>query len=1132
MSYTIANYTFLPWLRQGIANKITTADNDPGVKIRAAIKVDFSLETTAIDGAPTSEPFSKDVQLYGPGDIIGIDLKSIVKNDPKNWITNFEPNYLPYVEFYDEDFPWRYTPAMPKDDRLRPWITLVVIKDGEFEEAKNIQGKPLSFISVKNAWDKFPPAEQLWAWAHVHVSQSLMDAEKKIVETDTNKTITAFQTLINKNPDEASSRILCPMKLENNTAYHAFVIPTFETGRLAGLGLEPLPAMPHATFSAWDKTVYTGKQEPDNFPVYHRWFFRTGDVGDFEYLVRLLKPKPIDKRVGRRDIDVQFPGSNIDGIKNPELEGILKLGGALKVPFDTMSDADQADVKKYEDWDQSGYPQLFQKDLAAFINLSDDYTQTTSAIANAETNLHPDIKINPDPLITAPLYGRWHALTERLLTQRDTTDVPLNKNWVHQLNLDPTWRVTAGYGTRVIQENQETYMEAAWAQVGEILEANRKIRLSQFAKIVSQSWYHNQIAPIIKASAEKGLLLMSPVYKRIIHDGITVHHHIDRSIITRSVTSPSMRKLLRPGGRIIKKSAFKETVMPTNLIGRINEGEIVIAPPKVISPNIPTTDQVADQMIPKDIPPFLIDLMHKSPWIKWMILALIILLFLIIFSGGLSIAALTFLALIAGGLVLLFNNINKWEKSIQSAGSVAEVNQTPESVDQFPKSSDFVISSPGQGFTPTIGTTDSAEAIIYKSALKDSLGMIQMARELGKIEVKNKINISATVDASFKALDPAVTIPKMVFNGLFIPERIRNIMVEDFAEIKAYPKIHLPMYCPLKEISKQYFLPNLNYISQNTISLMETNQKFIEAYMVGLNHEFSRELLWREYPTDQRGSYFRQFWDVSGYFDDKNRSEEQLQEDLKDIPEIHLWKKDSELEDHDNREEGGDNEEEVVLVIRGELLKKYPNAVIYAQKAEWEIKDGKINNKVERQLVKLEGAEANKPPRNKLKTPLYEARVEPDLYFFGFDLTIVDALGGTGETQADINKPGWFFCIKERPGEPRFGLDIDQDNEKPEVWNDLSWNDVLPANAPVLPDNELASSFIPVGEDDILEQDLSANPLEADDSEKIEQLEDDKNISWKKNMNAADVAYVLYQVPVLMAVHAVEMLPPQKPSNP
>ena len=151
MSYTIANYTFLPWLRQGVANKIATPDLDVTVKTRAAINVDFTLNTDGVNGNTNAEPFSRAVQLYGPGDIIGIDAKAIVKNDPKNWITNFEPNYLPYVEFYDEDFPWRYTPAMPVNDRLRPWITLVIIKEGEFAEAKNIQGKPLSYITVKKS---------------------------------------------------------------------------------------------------------------------------------------------------------------------------------------------------------------------------------------------------------------------------------------------------------------------------------------------------------------------------------------------------------------------------------------------------------------------------------------------------------------------------------------------------------------------------------------------------------------------------------------------------------------------------------------------------------------------------------------------------------------------------------------------------------------------------------------------------------------------------------------------------------------------------------------------------------------------------------------------------------------------
>ena len=75
------------------------------------------------------------------------------------------------------------------------------------------------------------------------------------------------------------------------------------------------------------------------------------------------------------------------------------------------------------------------------------------------------------------------------------------------------------------------------------------------------------------------------------------------------------------------------------------------------------------------------------------------------------------------------------------------------------------------------------------------------------------------------------------------------------------------MYKPLLDISAELFLPNIDQIPPNSITLLETNQRFIEAYMVGLNHEFARELLWREYPTDQRGSYFRQFWDVRGVID-------------------------------------------------------------------------------------------------------------------------------------------------------------------------------------------------------------------------------------------------------------------------
>src|SRR5690606_21220529 len=92
------------------------------------------------------------------------------------------------------------------------------------------------------------------------------------------------------------------------------------------------------------------------------------------------------------------------------------------------------------------------------------------------------------------------------------------------------------------------------------------------------------------------------------------------------------------------------------------------------------------------------------------------------------------------------------------------------------------------------------------------------------------------------------------------------------------------------DLSKEYFLPNIDKISENSITLLENNQKFIEAYMVGINHEMSRELLWREFPTDQRGSYFRQFWDVKSLLTNEN-SIDTPRDKLRDITRIHEWSK-------------------------------------------------------------------------------------------------------------------------------------------------------------------------------------------------------------------------------------------------
>ena len=183
--------------------------------------------------------------------------------------------------------------------------------------------------------------------------------------------------------------------------------------------------------------------------------------------------------------------------------------------------------------------------------------------------------------------------------------------------------------------------------------------------------------------------------------------------------------------------------------------------------------------------------------------------------------------------------------------------------------------------------------------------------------------------------------------------------------------------------------------------------------MVGLNHEFARKLLWREYPTDQRGSYFRQFWAVDNYIDSEGLSHDALQEKLYDIPKIHLWPLTNPLGANNNRADPENpTAAQVVLIIRGELLKKYPNTVIFAQHA-------KIVNQL-RTPDWLTADEEKNPPRSKTRSPLFSANPVDDIFFFGFDLTIDQVKGTSGD-------PGWYFVLQERPGEARFGLELTRD---------------------------------------------------------------------------------------------------------
>ena len=270
---SFGRYAFLPWMRRGIANQLqqpaTTAS-------RASLSVEVRVRS---DLAPLDVP-AKTIRLVGPGDLIGVNKPMVIRTEPRDGVASFEPNYLAYVDFYDEDFAWRYTPDVPDTatHRLVPWVTLLVLKEDEFRSEKRQPLPAITLTAAAALANILPPATQLWAWAHVHLNTSLGNDGAPNLDT--------LGAALRQNPDIGYCRLMSPRRLAPNLAYHAFVIPTFEVGRLAGLG-DPVPDTTAGVTLAW-ATART-------FPVYYQWAFATGAAGDFEDLVKALQPRDIDE---------------------------------------------------------------------------------------------------------------------------------------------------------------------------------------------------------------------------------------------------------------------------------------------------------------------------------------------------------------------------------------------------------------------------------------------------------------------------------------------------------------------------------------------------------------------------------------------------------------------------------------------------------------------------------------------------------------------------------------------------------------------------------------------------------------------------------------------------------------------
>ncbi|HEY7402702.1 MAG TPA: hypothetical protein VIB39_04225 [Candidatus Angelobacter sp.] len=1031
---TLGSYHFLSWARRGIGASYKQPDNNGPLPDRATLNVQVSVTAQQGSTATVDNSTKRSVELFGPGDIIGLDPRHIIRTEPRNFTVNFEPNYLCGIEFDSPDLPWLFTPAAHNGDRLRPWLALIALKPDEFT-LPSIAPNPLPVVNILTmAPLKFDLGDS-WNWAHVQVSgdQSLSDA-------------------MSSAPGNVISRLLCPRRLDPETHYTVFLVPAFDLGVKAGLG-QDVSAI-HVANPAW--TAQT--TAPLTMPYYYQFEFNTSDEGDFESLVRRLNPRDfqVSDNVGIQPMDVSVPAPDVPSAGPP-----LGLQGAL-----------QSVVTQATQWNDPDKTN-FQSEVQAFIN-------------NADVPVLDLDNPGDDPIIAPPIYGRWHAAVQSV----DRTAA----GWVNDLNLDPRNRSAGGMGTQVVQIERAQLMASAWQQVDGIRQANEVLHQAQLARAALQQIFRNRLQP---TQPETMMTLTAPLHAKLMASPRTILATVRSTRVPERMLSGTFRRVTRPRRRL-GASLHQRAA----LLARVNSGDVAVTP----APKPPGGMTSLEQLAGNISPGWIQKLAKYGLWVALAVLILLLIMISVIAAVGGAAAAAAVVVIIAAASAALFPIIKKLLQRAQEATELTMAGFTRQTIAEVPPSASFAVTAPGVPPPAASAGPDSAQASAFRRATTDLFTAVQSFPV--DPPPSPSLETAALKTTLLARLDPVITVPRRVQALLSFAPRLVWQLPDLLEPIMAAPDFPQPMYAPLRDLNPDYVLPGVENVPPNTVGIVVSNHAFIESYMVGLNHEMARQLLWNDYPTDQRGSYFRQFWDVRAYVPHAGDPTDPaaLTELLKDIPPVHTWPKPLPLGDHPNRTDIPLHN--VVLLVRGELFKRYPNAIVYAGKAKM---DG--NNRV------LDESDE--------RYPIFRGVLPNDITFLGFNLSVDDARGGTA-----ASPNGFFFVFQEQPSEPRFGLEPNSDGEVND-WATLAWTNfggggfTLPnlgntTRGKVMAANpwRLASQVLSIVKANVQLPDFLSPGLAPS---QVSVTGVDNNNHW--GVNSAQTAYILLREPFRILIHADLMLP-------
>lgn len=1129
-----ANYIFLPWVQPGLAANIPDSAVD---KLGANQSGVVSLPVRLI---VNTEPIDKTVRLYGPGDITGIDPQQVVRVEPRRGTNDFEPNYFPGIEFDRPDFPWLFTPA--KSDaqgRLRPWLCLVVVRKQEGVALRSAGSLPLPVLEIKAPaipGNELPDLSESWAWAHTQVTGSEKSQLQNTLGGDPARSVSRL--LCPRRLDPLTEYLACVVPSFDLGVKAGLNQPIPATNKLDPAWLSGAQSPTQITLPVYYHWEFSTGEGGDFEELARKLVARIipPEVGKRPMDIGQpgFKPQPPPKTLGLEGALRPVKSKSDDWPDAARLPFQSTLQQILNTPWKVATDntANQDPIVAppiYGCWQAA----VHQVGVGAPPALPTPPPVWPPTFWLNELNLDPRTRVaaaagtqvvqqEQEQLMASAWeqLGEIEKINQRLRQaqlSRAVNAVYHAKNF-SRFSGETFLKIVAPAQSRVVLSERPANLPPTAPPV--------KTLLTQ--KIAATFMPSSAVsAPLRRLARPRGVINQPYARTGAVGIGSLISHFNNVSIFGVATQTFAGGETIwvddtTPAGAILAGDVEGWSWInanPAPYTGtRCHQSAINAGVHQHYFYNAISTMTVGEGdrlfvyiFIDPANPPSEVMLQwhaagnweHRAYWgannITWGVDSSVARRKI----GGLPIAngwvrlevAAADVGLegmtVDGMAFTLFGGRAYWDR----AGKLISTNKGAVTIgrvsDMLPAGGGFIWNQnpPAHWERATAAAIRmhdnfrlqnlSASAITAKQSTLANADMFrgpaaahqaylnQLFSTAVFRDVRTEMSTQTIKSAALVSLDPNTTVSARALSGFSIssPRPQTGDPLDPVMDAPTFPQ---PMYEALRDLSQDYLLPGLEQVPTNTVTTLETNNKFIEAFLVGLNAEMSSELLWRGYPTDQRGTYFQQFWESVGV------------PAAPDIPPINQWNSNGNAKALGTNVTGAAASGNLVLLIRGDLLRRYPNTVIYAVKA---VRNGGLR-------------ELSTNPADE-KHPIFRGTLEPDVTFLGFDL----------DADKAVADPGWFFVIQQQPTEPRFGLDEApfEDPTGPQTIPELKTWDSL--------------NWAHLAKDEIALKALSHVPVTKN---QLTPTQGGKGL-WGRN--AAHMAYITKQLPSRVAIHATEMIP-------